>query len=108
VASPLFYRGHVYLVKDGGMISCFGAVTGKPVYEQERIGALGNYQASPVAADGRIYLASVNGVITVLAAGDKPDVLARADLRERLVATPAIVDSKLYVRTANHLWAFGR
>lgn len=108
VASPLLYRGHVYVVKDGGMISCFDAVTGKPVYEQERIGALGNYQSSPVAADGRIYVASVNGVMTVLDAGDKPDVLGRAEFRERLVATPAIVDNKLYVRTANHLWAFGK
>ena len=108
VASPLVYRGRVYIVKDGGMISCFDAATGKPVYEQERIGALGNYQASPVAADGRIYVASVNGVMTVLDAGDKPDVLARTELRERLMATPAIVDNKLYVRTANHLWAFGK
>ena len=106
VPSPLLYRGGVYLVKDGGMISCFKARTGEPVYQQERIGAQGNYYASPVAADGRIYVASVNGVFTVLAAGEKPEVLGRAEFKERLAATPAIVDNKLYVRTANHLWAF--
>ncbi|MCW5553279.1 MAG: PQQ-binding-like beta-propeller repeat protein [Verrucomicrobiae bacterium] len=107
VPSPLFYRGNLYLVKDGGMVSCFNARTGEPVYQQERIGALGNYYASPVAADGRIYVASVNGVLSVLDAGGTPQVLGRAEFKERLVATPAIVDNQLYVRTADHLWAFG-
>lgn len=108
VPSPLYFRGNVYLVKDGGMVSCFNARTGEPVYQQERIGALGNYYASPVAADGRIYVASVNGVLSVLDAGETPQVLGRADFKERLVATPAIVDTKLYVRTADHLWGFGK
>lgn len=107
VPSPLLYRGNIYLVKDGGMVSCFNARTGEPVYQQERIGALGNYYASPVAADGRIYVASVNGVLSVLDAGETPTVLGRTEFKERLVATPAIVDNQLYVRTADHLWAFG-
>jgi len=108
VPSPLFYRGQVYIIKDGGMISCFKAQSGEVVYEQERVGAMGNYYASPVAADGRIYVASVNGVLSVLDAGSKPEVLGRADFKERLASTPAIVDNKLYIRTADHLWAFGK
>jgi outer membrane protein assembly factor BamB len=108
VSSPLLYRDQVYIIKDGGMISCFNAKSGEPVYEQERVGAQGNYYSSPVAADGRIYVASVNGVVSVLDAGSKPEVLGRTDLKERLVATPAIVDNNLYVRTADHLWAFGK
>jgi outer membrane protein assembly factor BamB len=108
VPSPLYYRGRVYLVKDGGMASCFDAATGREIYLQERVGAIGSYYASPIAADGRIYLASLNGAITVYAAGDKPEVLGRADLGERMSATPAIADNKLYIRTANHLWAFGK
>lgn len=108
VPSPLFYRGKIYIVKDGGMISCFNAKSGDPIYEQERVGAIGNYYASPVAADGRIYVASVNGVVSVLDAGEKPEVVGRTEFKERLAATPAIVDDKLYVRTADHLWAFGK
>jgi outer membrane protein assembly factor BamB len=69
---------------------------------------VGSYYASPVAANGRIYVASVPGTLTVLDAGDKPEVVGRAEFAERLIATPAIVDNKLYVRTADHLWAFGK
>ena len=108
VPSPLWYRGHVYIIKDGGMISRFAAKTGEPTYQQERVGALGNYYTSPVAADGRIYVASLDGVITVLATGDKPDVLGRVDFKERIAATPALVDKTIYVRSAENLWAFGK
>jgi len=108
VPSPLFYRGNIYIIKDGGMISRFDAKTGEPVYQQERIGALGNYYSSPVAADGRIYLTSLDGIMTVLEAGGKPTVLARAEFKERIAATPALVENKIYVRSANHLWAFGK
>jgi outer membrane protein assembly factor BamB len=108
VPSPLFYRGHVYLIKDGGMLSRFNAKTGDPSYEQERIGALGNYYTSPVAADGRIYVASLDGVLSVLDAGDKPTVLGRAEFKERIAATPALVDKTIYIRSADHLWAFAK
>jgi outer membrane protein assembly factor BamB len=108
VPSPLLYRGNVYLVKDGGLVSCFKAKSGEPVYQQERIGVIGNYYASPVAANGSIFVASVNGVLSVLDAGEKPEVIGRTDFKERVSATPAIVDNKLYVRTADHLWAFGK
>ncbi len=80
VASPLFYDGRVYLIRDGGMISSFEARTGKPYYTQERLNALGSYYASPVAADGRIYLASLPGKLTVVkAGGDQPEILHQAD-----------------------------
>ena len=54
VPSPLFYKGHIYLVKDGGMVSCYHAKTGAIAYQQERLNALGIYYASPVAADDLI------------------------------------------------------
>lgn len=107
VASPLFYDGRLYLVKDGGMVSCFDAKTGKEFYLQERIKANGSYYSSPVAADGRIYLASLPGKLTVIkAGGDKPEVLHQADFRERIFATPALVGNKIYLRTEKYLWAF--
>ena len=109
VPSPLCYRGSVYLVRDGGIVSSFDAKTGQPHYQQERIDALGNYYASPVAADGRIILASLTGKVTVLAAGgEAPNVLHRADFGERISATPALVEDKLYLRTATAMYAFGR
>ena len=108
VPSPLHYHGRVYLVRDGGMVSSFDAQTGQPYYQQERIDALGNYYASPVAADGRIFVASLNGRVTVLAAGGElPKVLHHADFGERIAATPALVGKALYLRTATALFAFG-
>ncbi len=108
VASPLHYHGRVYIVRAGGMVSSFDARTGKPYYEQERIDAIGNYYASPVAANDRIYLASLNGRVTVLAAGgDQPKVLHQADFGERISATPALVGKTLYLRSASSLFAFG-
>ena len=108
VPSPLHYDGRVYLVRDGGMVSSFDAKTGEPFYQQERIDAIGSYYASPVAADGRIYVASLNGRVTVLATGGElPKVLHQADFGERISATPALVEKTLYLRTASSLFAFG-
>lgn len=107
VASPLYYDGRVYLVKDGGMLSSFEASTGRPIYQQERLNALGNYYASPVAADGRIYVCSLDGKVTVIkAGGDKPEILHQADFGERIAGTPAIAGNRLYLRTMTKLFAF--
>ena len=77
---------------------------------QERItGAPGGYYASLVAGDGRLYVASLAGKLTVIkAGGDKPEILHQADFGERILATPAIVGERLYVRTTTKLWAFGK
>ena len=109
VASPLFYQGRLYLIRDGGMFSSLDAVTGAPYYTQERVGANGSYYASPVAADGRIYLASLPGKLTIVKAGGKlPEVIEQIDLGERIFATPALAGDKLYLRTKSSLYAFGR
>jgi outer membrane protein assembly factor BamB len=105
--SPLFYRGRLYFVRDGGMVTSYRPDSGTVVLDRQRLGALGQYVASPVAADGRIFAASETGTIIVFRAGDELEVLARNDLGESITATPAIADDKLYVRTAKHLWAFG-
>lgn len=106
VPSPLFYQGRLYFVRNGGLLACRDPQTGKPLYD-ERVGAEGGYYASPVAADGRIYVASDRGVITILKAGDRFALLNRSELKETIMATPAIVDNNLYVRSAKHIWAFG-
>lgn len=107
IASPLFFRDRVYAVQDGGRLTCWDAKTGKTIYEQERLGADGQYYASPVLANGHIYLCSSKGTVTAVEAGDTLEVKARNLLREEVMATPAIADNKFYVRTAKHLWAFG-
>jgi outer membrane protein assembly factor BamB len=106
--SPLYYRGNLYLVKNGGVLSCFEAATGKQHYQKRLEGAGGSYYASPVAGDGKIYASSMDGIVTVLEASDELKVVAQNNLEERLMATPAIVDGKLYLRTAGHLYAFGQ
>ncbi|MBI2924769.1 MAG: PQQ-binding-like beta-propeller repeat protein [Verrucomicrobia bacterium] len=109
VPSPLYYQGRVYLVKDGGMMSSLDAKTGQAIYTQERLkDADGTYYASPVAADGRIYVTSLNGKLTVVkAGGDKPEILHQADFGEHISATPALVEDNLYLRTQTKLYAIG-
>jgi outer membrane protein assembly factor BamB len=106
VPSPLLYQGRLYLVRSGGLVVAREAATGKTVFEA-RLGAPGGYYASPIAADGRIYAASDEGTIVVFEARDTLQVLARNELAEPILATPAIVDGKIYVRTISHLFAFG-
>jgi outer membrane protein assembly factor BamB len=108
VPSPLLYEGRIYLVKDGGLFSSLDAKTGEPAYLQERIGATGNFYASPVAADGRIYLASVQGKVTVVKAGGaRPEVLHQVDFGSRILATPVLIGERIYLRTEKRLFAFG-
>jgi outer membrane protein assembly factor BamB len=110
IPSPLLYQGRLYLIRNGGVITCLDAATGKIVY-RARVGAPGPYFASPVEGAGRIYLASSEGVVTVLAAGkDQLEVLARNKIGEdgdQIVATPAIAGKVIYVRTSRNLYAFG-
>jgi outer membrane protein assembly factor BamB len=107
VASPLYYKEHVYTIKEGGSLYCFDAENGKVVY-RERLSPGGAYFASPIASAGRIYIASRNGIVTVIEAGDNLKILAKTDLRELITATPAMVDNKIYLRTDKALYAFGK
>ncbi len=107
VSSPLCYQGHVYTMQSGGMFSCYDALTGKVFYQAERVDVGGDYYSSAVAADGRVYIASQNGVVVVLKAGEAFTVLARNKLDEQVFATPAILDGRIYVRSEVHLFAFG-
>lgn len=105
VPSPLVYRDRVWMIKTGGLLTCLGLTDGKMMF-QKRVGEAGGYYASPVAAGGRIYVACDAGAVTVLEAGDKLNVLARNHLPDPVLATPAIVDGTLYVRTTKQLFAF--
>jgi outer membrane protein assembly factor BamB len=89
------------------MLSSFDAKTGTPFYSQERLEANDSYYSSPVAADGKIFLASLSGKLTVVkAGGEKPEILHQASFGERIFATPALVGPRLYLRTEKKLYAF--
>ena len=107
VASPVQDGSHLYLVKNGGFLTCLDAVTGKAAYQEERLGASGDYYASPTLAAGHLYVASQPGIVTVVKAGSKFEVISRNDLGEAIQASPAVVGSTLYLRTASKLYAFG-
>jgi outer membrane protein assembly factor BamB len=108
IASVLAYRGQLVMVKDGGIVTVYDVKTGEEVYTG-RAGGTGSYYASPIAANGHIYLCSLqDGTITVIKGGAKHlEIVAKnPKLDERLSATPAIAGNTLYVRTDKHLWAF--
>jgi outer membrane protein assembly factor BamB len=87
-----------------GIVTCVDAKTGERLW-QERLGGI--YTASPVAADGKIYLFSENGSSLVLRAGRTPEVLARNSLDEQFIASPAISQGQILVRSSRSLIAIG-
>jgi outer membrane protein assembly factor BamB len=107
VPSPLHYEGVLYVLKNGGLLTSFDPNTGKVEKANRVVGALGNYSASPVAAEGKIFIASEEGKITVLKAGAQWDVMQVNDLDEGCYATPALADGSIYLRTNDALYRFG-
>ena len=100
--SILQYQGLLYMTNEVGVVTCAAADTGTPVWK-ERLGGI--FFASPVGADGKIYLLSETGEMYVLRAGRKAEVLARNDLGERFVASPAISGGTIFLRADGTLFA---
>ena len=96
-----------YTCSNSGIVTCYEAKTGKQVYK-ERLGGAGGYTASPVAADGKIYFTSEESGIRVVQAGPKFELLAVNLLGDPCMATPAISDGMIYVRTQHYLFGIGR
>jgi outer membrane protein assembly factor BamB len=109
VFTPVVANGRVFTVKGGGLASAYEVKSGSPIYQGERLeGASGEYYASAVTAENRVYVVSQRGVVSVLdATSDKLNVLARNDLKAPVFASPAIVDGVIYIRTDKRLMAFG-
>ncbi len=104
--TPILYGDALYIVKTGGIIGSFKPATGEVMKVGRSEKALGEYYSSPVAADGKIYLANESGAITVLKAQPQWEVLAVNDLNEECFATPAIAGNAIYIRTRNALYSF--
>ena len=100
--SPLLIDDLLYVISSDGVASCLSADTGEVVWK-ERIG--GNFSASPIYANGRIYLFDQDSVATVIEAGREFKVLAVNKLSgEEMLASPAVAGEALFVRTAGHLY----
>jgi len=107
IPTPLVYQGVVYFVKNGGILTSLDAKTGAVLKTGRVAGALGGYSSSPVAADGKIYIASEDGNVAVLRAGREWDILSTSDLGEGCYATPALSEGQIYLRTEAALYRFG-
>lgn len=106
ISSPLAYDGRLFLVKKGGISAAFSLEDGATIWSKKRIQNLGNYYASPIAAGKYIYVPGENGVIVVMESGPTPKVLGKCDVGDSLIATPAIANDRLYVRTLHKLFCF--
>jgi outer membrane protein assembly factor BamB len=99
--SPVLVGDEFIMVNDAGIASCLDAHTGK-LHWRERLG--GGFYASPLAADGRIYFFDTTGVTTVIRSGPKFEVLATNKVDEKIMASPAVVDKAIILRTEEHLY----
>ncbi len=106
ISSPLVSSGRLFLVKKGGISASFAADSGDTLWEKKRIRNFGNYYASPVAGDGKIYVMGENGFVVVLKDAPKLEILAKNDMGESCIATPAIADGRIFVRTLTKLYCF--
>jgi outer membrane protein assembly factor BamB len=107
IPAPLIYRGVMYLMKEGGIVSSLDPSSGELLKQGRTPEALEEYYTSPVAADGKIFVISASGKVTVLKAGAQWEILGTSDLGEEVWATPAIAGGNLYIRTRNALYSFG-
>jgi outer membrane protein assembly factor BamB len=108
VPSPLLYQNVIYLVKDGGVATTLNPKTGAMIKQARLKGALEHYWASPVAGDGKVYMVSQACKVTVLKAAGEWETLGVNDLDDDCFSTPAIADSRLYIRTRSALYCFGK
>ena len=106
VPSPVSDGTYVYLVKNGGVLTCLDVKTGRRVYRIRTRGR-GTHYASPFIADGKLFTISGAGKISVLSLGPDPQTLATNDMQEDVYASPAVANGVIFVRTHSKLYAFG-
>ena len=105
VPSPIFHRGVLYLVSDGGILTALDGRSGEVIYEGGRMPLPSRFFSSPVVSGERIYLTSEDGDTHVIRPGPRFEILATNSVDEPVMASPAIVDGTIYLRSAEHLYA---
>ena len=106
VPSPILHDRLIYMVSNGGVLTCVDADLGKMVYRR-RLGGYGQYLASPVIAGNRLLLASEEGLLSLVRTGREFALLGQLQLPEKTRVTPALGKKTFYLRGESHLWAFG-
>jgi outer membrane protein assembly factor BamB len=106
IPTPIAYGGYLYVCANRGLLTAYEARTGREVYKQ-RLGGKDGYTASPVAADGRLYLTGEDGDVRVVKAGPVFELLSINPVGEACLATPAISDGMFFVRSQSAVFAFG-
>ncbi|HTS28719.1 MAG TPA: PQQ-binding-like beta-propeller repeat protein [Bryobacteraceae bacterium] len=106
--TPLFYRGFLYVLANAGILDCYDFQTGREIYRQRIPHQGSGFSASPVASDGRIYLSSEDGDIFVVSAGEQFALLGTNSMGEPIMATPAISEGMLIIRTQHQLFGIRR
>jgi outer membrane protein assembly factor BamB len=104
-AAPVLHEGLYYFVTDNGMVSCFDARSGKAYYSQQRLPKPANFKASPILADGKLYLATEDEDVYVLKAGGSFEVLESNTMAgQSFISSPVAVDGSLYLRSRTTLF----
>jgi len=106
--TSLLYRGVLYMINDSGVLTTLDPATGAVLKQARLRGVADHYFASPIAADGKVFIVSQAGVVTVLKAGAEQEVVCVNELDDECYATPAIGDGRIYIRTRSALYSFGR
>jgi len=106
VPTPATDGKYIYILNDRGIVWCRDAQTGAQIWGDQRVRS-GTYSASPVVADGKVYVVSEDGVVTVLAAGPEFKVLAENDMADYTLSSPAISDGQIFLRTTKFLYCIG-
>jgi outer membrane protein assembly factor BamB len=106
--TPLIYGNYLYVLSNQGVFDCYDLKTGAEIYRERIQHRGGGFSASPVAADGKIYLPNEDGEMFVVKAGPKFELLATNPMGELMMATPAISSGVMFVRTQHHLFAISR
>jgi outer membrane protein assembly factor BamB len=106
IPTPLVYGDYLYTCNNNGVVTAYDAETGRNAF-RGRVGVGGAFSASPVAADGRLYIASEDGDVFVVSAGPDLKQIASNDMHEVIMSTPAISDGLIIIRTLGHLYGIG-
>ena len=105
VPSPAYYKDRLYIINDTGIAICLNSLTGETVW-RERL--KGRFSMSPIVIGDKLIVTNEKGLTTILKSGDKFEVLAQNDLAEETLSTPAVLDGRVYIRTASHLYCIGK
>ena len=108
VTSPIAVDQYLYVPSDKGSLTCYEALTGKTVYENQELGSRNSVIASPIAVDDKIYIQTEDGECYIIKRGPKFEILAVNKLDEVFCASPAVSAGKIFLRGRKHLYCIGK